>query len=101
MISRTEITELIIIFLINLQNVGSQIAAQLLQKLLDIYDLWDLKLLKKYEVGLKKKDDTWLFYPHLSIFDPLNSTLQITFPWLGCTLSDDQLTSGNICHVSQ
>lgn len=25
-----------------------------------------------YEVGLKK-DDTWLFYPHLSIFDPLNS----------------------------
>lgn len=24
-----------------------------------------------YEVGLKKKDDTWLFYPHLSIFDPL------------------------------
>lgn len=49
----------------------------------------------------KKKDDTWLFYPHLSIFDPLNSTLQITFPWLGCTLSDDQLTSGNICHVSQ
>lgn len=42
-----------------------------------------------YEVGLKKKDDTWLFYPHLSIFDPLNSTLQITFPWLGCTLSDD------------
>lgn len=54
-----------------------------------------------YEVGLKKKDDTWLFYPHLSIFDPLNSTLQITFPWLGCTLSDDQLTSGNICHVSQ
>lgn len=31
-----------------------------------------------YEVGLKKKDNTWLFYPHLSIFDPLNSTLQIT-----------------------
>lgn len=25
-----------------------------------------------YEVGLKKKDDTWLFYPHLSIFDPSN-----------------------------
>lgn len=47
LISRTEITESIIIFLINLQNVGSQIAAQLLQKLLDIYDLWDLKLLKK------------------------------------------------------
>lgn len=107
MISRTEITESIIIFLINLQNVGSQIAAQLLQKLLDIYDLWDLKQIAEkacryiYEVGLKKKDDTWLFYPHLSIFDPLNSTLQITFPWLGCTLSDDQLTSGNICHVSQ
>lgn len=106
MISRTEITELIIIFLINLQNVGSQIAAQLLQKLLDIYDLWDLKLLKKLadiykRLVKKKKDDTWLFYPHLSIFDPLNSTLQITFPWLGCTLSDDQLTSGNICHVSQ
>lgn len=63
LISRTEITESIIIFLINLQNVGSQIAAQLLQKLLDIYDLWDLKLLKKladtciyiYEVGLKKR----------------------------------------------
>lgn len=61
LISRTEITELIIIFLINLQNVGSQIAAQLLQKLLDIYDLWDLKQIAEkacryiYEVGLKKE----------------------------------------------
>lgn len=49
-----------------------------------------------YEVGLKKKMIHGCF---THIYQYL--ILQITFPWLGCTLSDDQLTSGNICHVSQ